>query len=121
MPALDRAISNTHSPRRSVMIRNDLHFDVTCRLHRFLEEDRWISESLERLRTRRFKGLGQLDLGMHQPDSSAATTCCRFNQYRKTQALCMRASIAESLHRPTAPRNNGNPGLLCQTLGGNLV
>src|SRR5579864_1578437 len=58
MPALDGAVTHSHSPGRPVAVGDNLNLDVARVLHHLLEVYSWVSERLKCFGTGALKGLG---------------------------------------------------------------
>ena len=119
--ALQAAVSDAEGPGVALPVRDHLHLDVPRRLDQLLEQHRVVPEGVESLAAgARQRGL-ELIRPIHAADAPSAASCGRLDQQRIADPFRVLACFGDGLHGAAAPGSHGQPGLLRQPLGGDLV
>src|ERR1022692_2225375 len=121
MASLDGAVAHARRPSRPVVVGDNLHFDVTRSFHQLLQENGWVSESLEGLGPGTRKGLRKLVRRTHHANSVAAAACRGLNKEGIAEALGMGPGLLDCFHRPVAPWRHRYLLLLSQSFRGDFV
>src|ERR1019366_6981552 len=119
--ALDRAIAHACGPRRSVVVGNDLDFNVARLLYQLLEKNGWVPEGLETFGAGALKGTRELALRIYTANPVTAASGRGLNQERIAQEFAMMASILKRFYGAATPWRNRYLRALGQALGGDFV
>ena len=110
--ALNRAVAHAGGPGSSVVVGDDLDFDVARSLHELLQENRRVAKGFEGLGARALKSLWKLAGRANTANAVTAAARRGLNKERVAQPLSVAFGIGERFHRAVAPGRNRNLRLL---------
>ncbi len=121
MAPLYGAVSHSDRPHRSVVVGDDLDFDVPGGRHHLLEEERVVAEGLERLGSSGSKGAVELSFMVDPADAATTTARGRFDHDRIAETRRLTLRSRQRRDRAVAPGRDGDPGGFGDALGHDLV